>query len=100
MMDDSVEGLNVNESYHSSMSVSSSITVISPENHLADSNWRSDTKSDAKEETSNHHGTQSKEEVSKMLSGTGIFLRILKIFKNVKIRKIKYSRSDERFVQD
>ena len=96
----SLEGSNVNESYHSSMSVSSSITVISPENHLADRNWRSDTKSDVKEETSNNHGTQSKEEVSKMLSGTGIFLRISMIFKNVKIRKIKYSRSDERFIQD
>ncbi|KAI9565256.1 hypothetical protein GHT06_009039 [Daphnia sinensis] len=53
---DSLEDWNVTESYHSStVSVSSSVTVISPENHSIDMDWRSDTKSDAREETSSHH---------------------------------------------
>ncbi|XP_046643874.1 TATA element modulatory factor-like isoform X2 [Daphnia pulicaria] len=68
VLTDSIEETNVNESYHSSMSVSSSITVISPENDLADMDWKSDTKSDVREETTNHHRTQNRDEVSTMLS--------------------------------
>jgi hypothetical protein len=87
VLTDSIEETNVNESYHSSMSVSSSITVISPENDLADMDWKSDTKSDVREETTNHHRTQNRDEVSTMLSGTLVsFLDFLDL---IKVRKLQ-----------
>lgn len=65
---DSLEDWNVTESYHSStVSVSSSVTVISPENDSIDMDWKSDTKSDARDETSNHHTIENRP-VSAVLS--------------------------------
>lgn len=65
------DSTNVSNSCYSSTSISSSVTVISPENYLVEMDWVSDTRSDAPIEAANIVCNQVKnneEVVSTMLS--------------------------------
>lgn len=65
------DSTNVSNSCYSSTSISSSVTVISPENFLVEMDWGSDTRSDAPIETDHndsHQVKNSEEVVSTMLS--------------------------------